>query len=478
MQTCDRVVTRAYHKQIMAEAQRAENHNELDEDIAHQEVESEEASSQYVHVPQTIQHDRFDQTCVKQSSSVGQGHPAPVSHAFMEQGDMANRRHENMFHERQYPFGYRDTIISHPDRDEQRCQGARSINRVPTFSSRSEEMYDRHMARNIDNGPEAYGTSGYRNATFGIETNGIFRTGNVDRSINQIPGATYRRPNVMPESFDGTKSWTDYLLYFEACAQVNGWNVEEMGKYLVVCLRGHAQLVLSGLPPADRMNYRQLVKCLNNRFSPEHETDFFKVQLRGRTRKSRESLPELAQDITRLVYKAYPRAPREVHDNLTLDYFVEAITDSELRWRVIQSNPKTLNDAVSVASRMEAFQMAEKQRTQQRRNVHMVTKSNVSESNLRNLSSKLDEISKELQLLKTSENKDQKTNKTAVRSGSNKNKFQCFSCGSYDHLARDCPQRAKQGSSERKCHCCGSTDHLIRDCPEFKDHKNHKLSSN
>ena len=81
-----------------------------------------------------------------------------------------------------------------------------------------------------------------------------------------------KRPNVMPESYNGTTSWTDYLIYFETCANVNGWTYADKGQYLVVCLRGQAQLVLSSLPGISRNDYLELCSALKTRFSPEHET--------------------------------------------------------------------------------------------------------------------------------------------------------------------------------------------------------------
>ena len=74
-----------------------------------------------------------------------------------------------------------------------------------------------------------------------------------------------KRPNVMPESYYGTTSWTDYLIYFETCANVNGWTYADKGQYIVVCLRGQAQLVLSSLPDISRNDYLELCSALKTR---------------------------------------------------------------------------------------------------------------------------------------------------------------------------------------------------------------------
>ena len=46
-------------------------------------------------------------------------------------------------------------------------------------------------------------------------------------------------------------------------------------------------------------------------------------------------LPELGQAVRRLSQKAYPDAPPSVHESLSMDCFIEALSDSDLRWKVI-----------------------------------------------------------------------------------------------------------------------------------------------
>ncbi|PIK56310.1 hypothetical protein BSL78_06792 [Apostichopus japonicus] len=81
--------------------------------------------------------------------------------------------------------------------------------------------------------------------------------------------------------------------------------------------------------------------------------------LKNRQRQPAESLTELAQDIKRLALKAYPDAPYEMVETLAKEYFVDSLGDTETRWRVYQSRPVNLSDAVTVAVELEAFHLAE-----------------------------------------------------------------------------------------------------------------------
>jgi hypothetical protein len=75
-------------------------------------------------------------------------------------------------------------------------------------------------------------------------------------------------------------------------------------------------------------------------------------------------LPELGESIRRLVHLAYPTAPREVTEMITKDQFVDALNDFDMRLRIQQLRPRTLNDAVRLAVEIEAFCRAERQRRQ------------------------------------------------------------------------------------------------------------------
>jgi hypothetical protein len=182
----------------------------------------------------------------------------------------------------------------------------------------------------------------------------------------------YKRPRVMPDQYDGKTSWVDYLGHFEIVAELNNWNDRLKAQYLSVSLRGPASQVLRALPTEKRKTYKDIVIALERRFNPENQTELYRAQLRNRQRKTQESLPELAQDIRRLVMLAYPNASMEMQDVLAKDYFIDALDDKDLRWRIYQIKAKTLDEAVCGTIEMEAYIKAELQRTQGLKQVRAV----------------------------------------------------------------------------------------------------------
>ena len=78
-------------------------------------------------------------------------------------------------------------------------------------------------------------------------------------------------------------------------------------------------------------------------------------QLKTLVRKKDEDLGSLAQDIARLVRKAYPSTSLAARDKLTLDGFVDALNDSDMEWAIHQGHPTTLQDASKLAHEYGAF---------------------------------------------------------------------------------------------------------------------------
>ena len=175
-----------------------------------------------------------------------------------------------------------------------------------------------------------------------------------------------QRPRVMPDTFDGRGSWTEYLAHFETVADLNQWHPREKVQYLAVSLRGEACQAMRFLTPEVKQNYQGLVAALNRRFNPGNRTELFRIQLRNRTRRDKEGIPQLAQSIRHLVLQAFPQAHGELFEVLCRDHFLDALGDSDLRFKIFQAHTETFDETVAAAIEMEAFQQAERQRHSRR----------------------------------------------------------------------------------------------------------------
>lgn len=66
----------------------------------------------------------------------------------------------------------------------------------------------------------------------------------------------------------------------------------------------------------------------------------------------------LAQDLKKLTRKAFPTANQELCEQMTLNYFIDALDDGEMEWNVYQGKPRSVEQAVSLAMEYESFKAA------------------------------------------------------------------------------------------------------------------------
>ena len=229
---------------------------------------------------------------------------------------------------------------------------------------------------------------------------------------------------------------------FELAAQANRWDRNTHAIRLAFSLRGSAQVLLSDLTPEIRQNYYRLVTTLTERFEPQNQCELYKAQLKHRIRKQDEGLPELAQDIKRLTRMAYLSALVDLRDTLSKDSFIEALNDAEMELFVCQKEPQTIDDAVRLALKYEAFTQGRRKRlSSAKTSVRMQYEDDFQDMISRN---DIAEIKNDNRELKTSF-KLQPSHGKPVQN----NKYACLGCGQIDHLLRPCPYRGNADNSVR-----------------------------
>ena len=127
--------------------------------------------------------------------------------------------------------------------------------------------------------------------------------------------------NIKPPTYDGQTSFRDFRVQFELVTQLADWTPSVMALELARSLKGTAVAVLSELQPFERTHYPSLVKALLSRFEPENQSQLFKAQLKSRIRRPGEGIPEVAQDIRRIVRNAYVNLPVEQRDEIARHFY-------------------------------------------------------------------------------------------------------------------------------------------------------------
>jgi hypothetical protein len=261
---------------------------------------------------------------------------------------------------------------------------------------------------------------------------------------------TYKRsPQRLrkPATYDGKTSWRDYLVQFEMVAEINGWDEQTMALELATSLRAAAQGVLGDLRPDHRRSWTHLVSALTDRFEPDNQSELYRAQIKNRLRRRGEPLSELAQEIKRLIRKAYPSAPPELREQLGRDCFADSLNDAEMEWTVFSGKPNTVDDALRTALEYEAFQKG--RRTGGRQGIRMQRASDTKTPEMENINQRLTKIETAdvpkpaPQSDKTGQNQG---NRNRPRSG------KCHYCGEAGHWISDCDQRKNDMTNRRQAY--------------------------
>ncbi|WAQ95840.1 hypothetical protein MAR_028530 [Mya arenaria] len=167
---------------------------------------------------------------------------------------------------------------------------------------------------------------------------------------------------VKPPRYDGKDDVYEYLNSFEICSQINGWSPYLQGLYLASSLTGSTRGILTELQRNERTGINVLTQKLRERYGTVNQKEVFRAKLRGRARKVGESISDLAQDIKKMTILAYPNAHIEFLETIAKNHFIDSFNEQEMRLKLREADPKTLSQAEQMATRLEAYKIADKQR--------------------------------------------------------------------------------------------------------------------
>ncbi|KAJ8909303.1 hypothetical protein NQ315_011629 [Exocentrus adspersus] len=246
-----------------------------------------------------------------------------------------------------------------------------------------------------------------------LSTTGVIKT----------EGTVTTPSKVKVPTFDGKVSWNTYLRQFEAV--VRNWREEDKATSLIAALRGEALEVLRTIPEAST-NYAMLTSALERRYGDAHLQHVYQAQLRSRRQRFEETLQQYEADISRMVNLAYPTAPAEVIEQLSVSSFIEGLRDPEIGQLVRLARPKTISEALAQALEIEAAKEASRFAINpyQGRDKKMKT----TDGNL------IDLLLELLQQFKNGQN----LGRCSPNGG--RKPIRCWTCGAEGHVRRQCPQ--------------------------------------
>ena len=164
------------------------------------------------------------------------------------------------------------------------------------------------------------------------------------------------RPVVLPESFGGEGSWTEWHDHFTTVATINGWEDNNKILWLRVKLTGKAQAAFKRLSEEPRASYELSVEALKKRFEPDSKKELYAVQFQVRNKKTDEGWADFGDALLSLAELAYPDFGHEARERLALNNYLTQLQEKpQLALAVRQQRPNTMDDAVRVTLELESY---------------------------------------------------------------------------------------------------------------------------
>jgi len=162
---------------------------------------------------------------------------------------------------------------------------------------------------------------------------------------------------VKLDLYDGTTSLETFLAAVKNFATFYEWMEREELYYLRASLRGPAAQMLWDLPTdTSHTTLQRLVVMLKQRFGSVDQAERFRAELKARRRRVGEDLQSLYSDVRRLMSLAYPGPNTELMDVVGRDEFLNTLGDPDMRIRILDKMPATMDEALRVALNIEALE--------------------------------------------------------------------------------------------------------------------------
>lgn len=241
---------------------------------------------------------------------------------------------------------------------------------------------------------------------------------------------------LKPQTFSGNDEFEDFLTQFEITSEINNWDYKAKSLYLANSLTGSARTLLNELTAEQRRDYASLVQKLMERYGSQNRAEVFRSQLKSRVKGKGETIQQLAMSIRKLTRQSYPNVSLEVIEALSLDHFIDALSDTDIRLRLREVAPKTLAEAEKIAITIEAYRLADKQKMRlvgkveegdqnvsvKHDNIRQTDDQNFLEKRLEELTKNVDSIQKSIQSIAQRQNFQVRTNSNNYRQSTPNNR--------------------------------------------------------
>ena len=160
--------------------------------------------------------------------------------------------------------------------------------------------------------------------------------------------------------FDGKIPFKLYLTQFNMVSDLNHWSEAERAMHLTINLAGPAVSVLNNVPAHLKHSFSHIVNALMLRFDDTHCSELARAKLACRSKQRHESYVAYGSDIESLTRTAFPLADEIIVDQLSRDYFINGISDRDMRTNLKLYKSSNFAELLNRCIEIDAINQAER----------------------------------------------------------------------------------------------------------------------
>ena len=172
--------------------------------------------------------------------------------------------------------------------------------------------------------------------SFSSDIEAMHSSNNTQQTRQKVPNSDV--PHQKLPTFDGKDDYEGFIIPFNRAARRNEWIEEDKLDRYIECLRGQASKFMTAIPRQERDSFESISRHMENRFNRKEPPSTARKKLSD-LRQHNEKNEEFAEEVRRLVSRAYPTSSIELQEELAAEHFLKGHKNAKIAYEALNHQP-------------------------------------------------------------------------------------------------------------------------------------------